>query len=194
MQAHSFKLTVHMASSLDGYIAKKDNSVEWFDTSSSYENGIELTADQTKSFLDSINCYVMGAHTYEHAIALASTYGWAYADTPMIVVSHRKLPLQHSNVEIYSGDLMQLVNEKLKTRYNNVWVAGGAMLAREFIRLQLADEIRLSVLPIILGEGIPLFDDYMQEQALYLKESTAYKNGMVEMIYGLKTGRPELNK
>lgn len=183
-----------MVSSLDGFIAKKDNSVEWFNTSSYYENGIELTNEQTTSFLQSINCYVMGAHTYEHAIALADTYGWAYADTPMIVVSHRKLPLQHSNVEIYSGDLMQLVNEKLKTRYNNVWIAGGAMLAKEFIRFQLADEIRLSVLPIILGEGIPFFEDCMQEQTLYLKELTAYKNGMVEMIYGLKTGRPELNK
>lgn len=194
MPGKKFNLTVHMVSSLDGFIAKKDNSIEWFNTSSDYENGIELTNEQTTSFLQSINCYVMGAHTYEHAIALADTYGWAYGNTPMIVVSHRKLPLQHSNVEIYSGDLMQLVNEKLKTRYNSVWVAGGAMLAREFIRLQLADEIRLSILPIILGDGIPMFDGSLQEKALHLKELTAYKNGLVEIIYGLKTGRPELNK
>lgn len=175
-----------MVSSLDGFIAKKDNSVDWFNTSSNYEKGIELSDEQTTSFLRSINCYVMGAHTYEHAIALAGRYGWAYGDTPMMVISHRKLPLQHSKVEIYSGDLEHLVNEKLKDKYNNIWVAGGAMLVSEFIRLRLADEIRLSVLPIILGEGIPLFDGSLPGQVLHLNELNVYKTGMVEMIYGMK--------
>lgn len=175
-----------MVSSLDGFIAKKDNSVEWFNTSSTYQDGIELTVEQTTAFLKSIDCYVMGANTYEHALALAGTYGWAYGDTPIIVASHRKLPLHHANVEIYAGSLEHLVNEKLKNKYNKIWVAGGAMLTREFIRLQLADEIRLSVLPVILGEGIALFNSSLPEQFLYLKELTAHKNGMVEMIYGMK--------
>lgn len=175
-----------MVSSLDGFIAKKDNSVEWFNTSSTYQDGIELTEEQTTTFLKSIDCYVMGANTYEHALALAGTYGWAYGDTPMIVVSHRKLPLHHANVEIYAGSLEHLVNEKLKNKYNNAWMAGGAMLAREFIRLQLADEIRLSLLPIILGDGIPLFVGSLPAQVMHLNELNVYKSGMVEMIYGMK--------
>lgn len=137
-----------MVSSLDGFITKKDNSVAWFNTASQYEKGIELTEQQTQNFLQSIDCYVMGAHTYEHALELATDYGWPYGNTPVIVTSHRSLPLQHSNIEIYSGDLKQLVNEKLKPHYKNVWIAGGAMLARAFVRLQLADEIRLSILPL----------------------------------------------
>ena len=60
------------------------------------------------------------------------------------------------------------------------------MLVKEFIRLKLADEIRLSVLPIILGEGTPFFDRIGQEQLLHLKDVTAYKSGMVELWYEVR--------
>jgi dihydrofolate reductase len=60
------------------------------------------------------------------------------------------------------------------------------MLARDFIRLKLTDEIRVSVLPIILGDGLLFFDHIGQEQALHLKDVTAYKNGMIELWYGVK--------
>jgi dihydrofolate reductase len=87
---------------------------------------------------------------------------------------------------MYSGDLNSLVNERLKPKYKNIWVVGGAMTAKEFIRLNLADEIRLSVLPIILGDGIAFFDDLGQEQPLHLKDVTAYKSGMVELHYEIR--------
>jgi dihydrofolate reductase len=128
----------------------------------------------------------MGAHTYEHALELSKSYGWAYGDTPTIVVTHRNLPVDRQNIEVYSGDLNQLVDERLKPNYRNVWLVGGARLVKDFIRLKLADEIRLSVLPIILGDGIPLFDHIEQEQLLHLKDVTAYKTGMVELRYEFK--------
>lgn len=182
----TFKVTVHMVSSLDGIIAKKDNSVSWFETSDQYDKGVEITKEDTEKFLKAIDCYVMGAHTYEHALELSKLYGWAYGDTPTIVVSHRNLPIERPNVEIYSGDLNELVNERLKPKYKNVWVAGGAMLATELIRLKLADEIRLSILPIILGDGILFFNQVECEQALHLKDVTAYKSGVVELFYEIK--------
>jgi dihydrofolate reductase len=138
------------------------------------------------AFLKTIDCYVMGARTYEHALELSKLYGWAYGDVPTIVVTHRNLPVERQNIEFYSGDLNKLVNEQLKPKYRNVWLVGGAMLAKDFIRLQLADEIRLSVLPIILGEGTLFLDQLGQEQALHLKDVTAYKNGMVELWYEIR--------
>jgi dihydrofolate reductase len=184
MAMSSFKITIHMVSSLDGIIAKKDNSVSWFETSDTYEKGI--TVEDVEGFLKSIDCYVMGSRTYEHALELSKSYGWAYGDTPTIVVSHRKLPVERSNVEIHSGDLNKLVHEGLKPKYKNVWVVGGAMLVGDFIRLKLADEVRLSVMPIILGEGTRFFGEGLQEQTLHLKDVTAYKNGMVELFYEIK--------
>ncbi|HEX6171032.1 MAG TPA: dihydrofolate reductase family protein [Chitinophagaceae bacterium] len=184
MTTDTFKLTIHMVSSLDGIIAKKDNSVSWFETTDYYEKGI--AEPNSEEFLKTIDCYVMGARTYEHALELSRSYGWAYGDTPTIVVTHRDLPVERKNVEIYSGDLNKLVNERLKPNYKNVWLVGGAMLVKDFIRLKLADEIRLSVLPILLGDGIPFFDHIEQEQALHLKDVTAYKSGMVELCYEIR--------
>ena len=184
MSTNTFKVTIHMVSSLDGIIAKKDNSVSWFETPDYYEKGV--TVHDTEEFLKTIDCYVMGSRTYEHALELSKSYGWAYGDVPTIVVTHRNLPIERQNIEIYSGDLNKLVNERLKPNYKNVWLVGGAMLAKDFIRAKLADEIRLSVMPVILGDGTLFFDHIGQEQALHLKDVTAYKSGMVELCYEIR--------
>ena len=184
MTTDTFKITIHMVSSLDGIIAKKDNSVSWFETSDFYEKGV--SEQNTEEFLKTIDCYVMGARTYEHALELSKSYGWVYGDVPTIVITHRNLPIDRQNIEIYTGDLNKLVNERLKTKYKNIWVVGGAMLVKDFIRLKLADEISLSVLPVILGDGTPFFDHIGQEQILHLKDVTAYKTGMVELWYEIK--------
>src|SRR5258706_15460109 len=184
MSPDQFRLTIHMVSSLDGIVAKKDNSVSWFETSDNYEKGV--AGQDPEEFLKTIDCYVMGSRTYEHALELSKSYGWAYGDKPTIVVTSRNLPIERQNIEFYSGDLNKLVNDRLKPKYKNVWLVGGAMLAKDFIRLKLTDEIRLSVLPIILGDGTLFFDHLGQEQALHLKDVTAYKNGMVELWYEIR--------
>jgi dihydrofolate reductase len=184
MTTHDFKITIHMVSSLDGYIAKKDNSVSWFETTDNYEQGI-VEADASE-FLKTIDCYIMGSRTYEHALALSKSYGWVYGDIPTIVLTHRDLPVERANIEMYSGDLNKLVTERLKPKYKNVWLVGGAALTRDFIRLQLADELRQTILPILLGDGLLFFDQIGLEQPLHLKNTTAFKNGMVELCYEIR--------
>jgi dihydrofolate reductase len=181
MQEDTFKVTIHMVASLDGLIAKKDNSVSWFDTSDNYEKGI--IGQDPEAFLKTIDCYIMGAKTYEHALELSKSYGWAYGETKTIVVTNRTLLKERNSIEFYTGDLKKLVDEELKPNYKNVWLVGGAILAKEFIRLELADEIRLSIIPIILGEGKLFFEQIGIEKTLHLKDATAYKNGIVELNY-----------
>lgn len=173
-----------MVSSVDGIIAKPDNSVSWFETTDNYEKGV--VGEDPEQFLKTIDCYVMGYRTYEHALELSKTYGWAYGDVPTIVVTHRNLQPSKKNIGFYSGDLNKLVDEKLKPNYKSVWVVGGAMLSMDFIRLKLADEIRLTVLPILLGEGKLFFDQIGREQRLHLNDVTAYKSGMVELSYEIR--------
>ncbi len=184
MMIDTFKVTIHMVSSLDGIIAKRDNSVSWFDSADNYENGV--AEENAEEFMKTIDCFVMGSRTYEHALELSKNFGWAYGDVSTIVVSHRNLPIDRKSIEIYSGDLNKLVYERLKPNYKNVWLAGGAMLAKDFLRLKLADEIRLSIMPVILGDGTQFFDHIGQEQPLHLKNMTAYKNGMVELWYEIR--------
>ena len=170
-------VTLHVVSSLDGFIAKKDNSISWMDSPGDvYEKGI--TADGAE-VLQSIDCYVLGSRTYEHALQL----GWPYGDTPTVVVTNRELPSTRKSVEFYSGDLKRLVREVLAPRYGNIWLVGGAMLGQSFLRLDLVDEIRLMIAPVLLGDGLHLFGDSGTEQKWQLKNVVAYKDGYVDLSY-----------
>ena len=180
MTSDTPKVTIHMVSSLDGFIAKKDGSVSWLESSDSYEKGV--SGEDAEEFLKTIDCFVLGSRTYETALAL----GWPYGDVPTIVLSHRDLPAARESVVFYSGDLNKLVNERLKRSYKNIWLVGGSVLVRDFIRLKLADDIRLSIVPIIIGDGTPFLDHIGQEQSLHLKDVTAYRDGMVELWYEIK--------
>lgn len=181
-------ITIHMVCSTDGFIAKADNSIGWFETTSYYEKGAD--EPDVAAFLKTIDCYVMGARTYELALELSKQYGWPYGDTPTIVLSHRNLPVNRTNVRIFSGSLQELAAELLQCNYASVWVAGGAELAKDFINAQLASEIRIGILPILLGDGKRFFNDIAREQALQLKDVTAYKNGMVELWYAINQAQP----
>lgn len=182
MTADAFKVTIHMVSSLDGFIAKKDGTVSWLETSDHYGNGVKLTEDDMDNFIKSIDCYVMGARTYEHALAL----GWPYGDVTVMVLTHRNLLPERESVEFHSGDLDKFVNQRLKPNYRNVWLVGGSMLAKDFIRCNLVDDIRLMIAPIILGDGTLFFDYIGRELPLHLKDVTAYESGFVELWYEIR--------
>jgi dihydrofolate reductase len=125
----------------------------------------------------------MGSKTYELARELSKEHGWVYGSKPTLVLTSRNLSTDRQDVSFYSGDLPTFVNEKLKPACKKVWVVGGSALVKDFIRLKLADEIRISILPIILGEGLPFFNNIGQEHTLCLQDAKAYKNGMVELCY-----------
>ena len=170
-----------MVSSLDGFIAKKDNDISWMHSSDHYDKGIVPTKEFISEFLKTIDCYVMGSKTYEHALEL----GWVYGDTKVIVLTKRNLKSEIPTVEFYSDDLNKLVNKNLKPNHKNIWVVGGAMVTKQFIRLKLADEIRVSFMPMILGDGLLFFDYIGKENRLHLLNVTTYKDGMVELHYEL---------
>jgi dihydrofolate reductase len=172
-------VTLHVVSSLDGFIARNDNTVSWLESpEDAYEKGVSYdNADQVVSAID---CFVLGSRTYEHALQL----GWPYGDTPTVVVTTRELPSTRKSVEFYSGDLRKPVDEILAPRYRQIWLVGGAMLCQRFLQLDLVDEIRLSIAPVLLGEGLRLFGHSGSEKTWRLKDVTAYKTGFVELWYG----------
>jgi dihydrofolate reductase len=184
MTTDGSKVTAHMVSSLDGFIAKKDGSISWLETSDTYEKGV--TGENAEEFMKTIDCFVMGSRTFELALELSHEFGWAYGDVPTFVLTRRNLVADRQSVEFYSGDLKKFVNDKLTPKYKNIWLVGGAAVVKDFIRLGLVDEIRQTIVPIILGDGTLFFDYIGQEHALHLKDVTAYKNGMVELWYELK--------
>ena len=182
MAIDTSKVTIHMVSSLDGFIAKKDGSISWMRSSDTYDKGVTLTDKHIAEFLMSIDCYVMGSQTYEHAIEL----GWPYGDVPVIVLTRRDLTTDRETVEFYSGDLEELVNIRLKPNHKNIWMVGGAIVTKEFMRLKLVDNIVISIMPVVLGNGKLFFEYIGQEQLLHLKDVTSYKDGMVELTYEIR--------
>ena len=172
-------VTLHMVSSLDGFIARNDNSVSWLDNTGVYQAGVSISEEEAALFVKGIDCYVLGSRTYDHALEL----GWPYGDTPTVVVTGREWPPARKSVEFYSGDLKTLVDVKLAPRYRNIWLVGGAMLCQRFLELGLVDQIKLTIAPVLLGEGLRLFGGSLPEEKWNLKNVVAYKNGFVELSY-----------
>ena len=182
------RVTIHMAASLDGFIARRDGRVDWLETSDTFEGGDTLTPESVAEFLRTIDCYVMGSRTYETALDFeAKSLGWSYGDKPTVVLTRRTLPKSRKTVEFYAGDLRRLVDERLKPNFPSIWFVGGGEVSAECLRLGLADEVRYSILPILIGDGISFVQGLDRDVALHLLEATAYKSGMVALRYEVRT-------
>jgi dihydrofolate reductase len=181
------RVTIHMAASLDGFIARKDGRVDWLETSDEFVGGATMEPGFVEAFLKTIDCYVMGSRTYETALRFAAQgFGWSYGDKPTFVLTSRELPRIRETVELHSGDLAEFVNGRLRPAFRSIWFVGGGVVSGECLRLGLADELRYSVLPILIGDGIPFFEKLGKDVALHLGEVSAYKNGMVELRYEVR--------
>jgi len=180
-------VTIHMAASLDGFIARKDGRVDWLETSDHFEGGETLSPEFVEAFLKTIDCYVMGSRTYETAADFeARGLGWAYGDKPTFVLTSRLLPKTRDTVEFYSGDLESLVNGRLKPNFRSIWFVGGSELSSECLRLGLADEVRYSIAPVLIGDGLSFFEGLEKDVALHLVEAKAYKSGMLALRYEVR--------
>jgi dihydrofolate reductase len=188
MENTTSRVTIHMAASLDGFIARKDRRVDWMETSDHFEGGDTLAPAFVEAFLKTIDCYVMGSRTYETALDFeARGLGWAYGDKPTFVLTSRELRKTRDTVEFYSGDLAWLVNQRLKPNFRSIWFVGGGEVCGRCLRLGLADEVRYSIMPIVIGDGISFFDRLDRDVALHLVEAKAYTSGMVALRYEVRT-------
>ena len=186
MENEQSRVTIHMVASLDGFIARRDGSVDWLETADTFEGGATMTPETVEAFLETIDCYVMGSRTYETALGFeARGLGWSYGDKPTFVLTHRALPKTRTSVEFYSGDLGRLVDD-LKPNFPSIWFVGGGAVSAECVRLGLADEVRYSIVPTLIGDGISFFEGLDKDVPLHLLEATAYKSGMVALRYEVR--------
>ena len=185
-------VTIHMAASLDGFIARKDGRVDWMETSDEFPGGDTMDSGFVEAFLKTIDCYVMGSKTYETALSFeAKGLGWSYGDKPTFVLTSRELPRTRDTVQFYSGDLAQFVNGRLRPTFRSIWFVGGGMVCGECLRLGLADQVYYSILPILIGDGITFFEKLDGDVALHLADVKAYKTGTVELRYEVRGRRDE---
>jgi dihydrofolate reductase len=116
----------------------------------------------------------------------AKGLGWSYGNKPTIVLTSRKLRKTRNTVELHSGDLERLVEDRLKPNFGSIWFVGGGEVSGECLRRGLADEVRYSIMPILIGSGVSFFERLDKDVALHLVEAKAYKSGMVALRYEVR--------
>lgn len=170
-------IALYIATSLDGYIARKDGSVDWLSTVETGETDYGYA-----DFYQSIDALVMGRKTYQTSIALGSGE-WVYPGKPCYVFTHQNQPSERSDVFFTSAPPARFVQNIETQGFQRVWLVGGAELIASFLKLQLIDEFILSIVPMILGEGIPLFTPPSSEVSLKLTDLQHYPSGLVQLKY-----------
>ena len=170
------KIVLYVAASVDGFIARSDGDVSWLDKYQSAEEDYGY-----HDFHESIGACIMGANTYEKALTLT---GGIDKKLPTYVVTQRKLPAQaDAEVILHSGSLSDLLRKIRKRTKKDIWLVGGGRLTQSFLKEKLLDEIVLSTIPMVLGEGISLFGNTRKEVDLRLVETRVYEIGIVQTHY-----------
>lgn len=166
-----------LAVSLDGYIADKTGGVGWLDAYHSPE--IDFAG-----FMKTIGATVFGRTTYDWAV------GHGYLDTSggrTIVMTRRSLPNPPPGVEAFAGDVRELaarLRADLAPSGKDIWLMGGGLSIAPFHEAGLVDRWELGIVPVLLGEGIPLFPKHSRGlEGLRVTRCRSLKNGIVEVWY-----------
>ncbi len=164
---------VHVAASLDGFIASPDGSTVWKRPFETADYGLD-------DFLDTVATLVMGRTTYEH---LGAGADWPFTDKRTIVVTSRSMETAPDGVETWLGDLCALVAELESAATGDTWVVGGAKAIRAFLDLGAIDHLDLLVIPVLLGDGKPLFERSDRSSRLTLLGTKTYPDGVIKLSY-----------
>jgi dihydrofolate reductase len=184
------RVRYYCASSLDGYIAEADDNLDWL---TKYEGSFE-GADSDEGmggygrFYEGIGALVSGSVTYEWVLDHIDR--WPYAGKPTWVLSSRELPKpdgEDVDVRIVNAQVPELIDEMLEAAGDrDLWVVGGGKVASQFADNHLLDTVELTVVPLVLGNGKPLFDRRLPDGPMQLVGAQTYASGMVGLTFDVK--------
>lgn len=166
------KVVLYIATSLDGYIARKDGSVDWLP-------GLDDEDYGYSSFLATVDTVVMGRVTYEQLLDFGD---YPYKGKKGYVFSSERRG-RGPHVEFVNSPPKKFTEGLRDEKGQDIWLVGGAELVDSFLSADLIDQFIISVAPMILGEGIPLFFPDGRERKLRLVGSKSFPSGLVQSVY-----------
>ena len=176
----------YVAQSLDGFIAESDGGLDWLltydgDAGPDVSQATEGTYDE---FFAQVGAVSMGSATYEFILA-EQTGGWPYEGKPCWVFTSRDLPVPRgADVRFANGPVRAVLDQmKDSAGESNLWVVGGGDLASQFAGEGLLDQLLVTVVPVVLGAGLPTFARRLEGKQLRLTHTRAFANGMTELAY-----------
>jgi len=178
------KVSVFIATSLDGFIARRDGSIDWLNEA----NAVVPEGEDCgfMAFMDSVDTLIMGRKTYEQVLSFGQ---WPYGDTPVVVLSHNsiKIPSHVSDTVSCSAEAPAALLTRLAGQaVEHVYVDGGTTI-QSFLAESLIDEITITRIPVVIGDGIPLFAPLEKDITLTHHTTTAYEFGFVQSKYSVQT-------
>jgi dihydrofolate reductase len=190
------KCQYYCAMSLDGYIAESDDTLDWLlKYEGSYEgDDVEDTGGPPyERFYEDVGALVSGSVTYEFVLDhLEAGDEWPYKGKPAWILSSRDLPIPDGegiDIRIVDAKVTDLYEEMVEAAGDlNLWVVGGGNVASQFSDAGLLDDVIVTVVPVVLGDGKPLFDRRLPDGPIQLTRSRAFANGMVELSYEIGRG------
>jgi len=165
------RVKLFIATSLDGYIARADGRIDWLFTDADYGYA---------AFYDSIDAVIMGRRTYDDVLGFGP---YPYADKAGYVFSHSRPAASREHVSFVSERPAALVASLRGGAGRDIWLVGGASLTASFLDDDLVDDFIVSVHPILLGSGIPLFPRQGRELSLAFAGVTSFESGLVQLRY-----------
>lgn len=181
--------SVFIATSLDGFIARTNGDLDWLDNASAKIPKGEDCGYQ--DFMKSIDVLIMGRNTYEKVLSFGA---WPYEDKPVIVLSKNKIEIPFNlttTVTSSSETPKDLCNRLSSKKFQRLYIDGGITIQR-FLAQGLIDNITITTIPIILGEGIPLFNGPNKDISLEHVKTKVFDFGFVQTTY--KTIKREKGK
>jgi len=185
------KCSVFIATSVDGFIAKKDGNLDWLMSAGNSEIDLGDEDMGFKAHMASVDCLIMGRKCMQVIDEMSLTpEQWPYGNARIIVLSNtlKEAPVGLNNkVEIYSGSITALIETLENEGYQHAYVDGGITI-QAFINLELINEMTITRAPILLGEGIPLFGKTSTDINFKKSRVTAYKNDFIQEHYQVSYG------
>jgi dihydrofolate reductase len=179
------KIIVYIATSIDGYIADEDGSIEWLNTIPNPSNDDLGWSD----FINSIDAIVMGKNTFDKVLSF--NIDWPYP-VPVFVLSNSMVTAPNGykdKIKIINGNPKEIACFLKKQGFNNVYIDGGKTV-QQFLNDDLIDELTITKIPILLGGGIPLFSEHGNQMAFELVETKVLINQLVKIRYERKRNCP----
>lgn len=164
------KVVLNLAVSLDGYIAGPKGEYDWCLTDDDYG---------MTDFLESVDSTLMGGKSYR----LVAKYGPPYPEFTNYVFTRTEKATPYSNVRLVSDDISEFVRTLKHQKGKNIWLFGGSEIIHPLIQENLVDEMMLSVHPLLLGGGLPLFKNLDERKTFSLSDTITYPTGLVQLIY-----------
>jgi dihydrofolate reductase len=164
---------LYLAVSVDGFIAPPDGSMDWLEAYPAEQFGFP-------EFLEAVGTIVMGRTSYDQTRRFGP---WPFTGKRTIVLTSRPIDGAPPGVEPWSGDIGPLAASLRAGGPGDVWLFGGAKSARPFLDRSLVDRIELFVIPVLLGDGIPLFERSNARVALRLEGAKPRAKGVLEVVY-----------